>query len=71
MMHRIWDLASHDISTSILFLKDNPKVSFVKRYNFLKKNISDISLIGLNFGNIKVEIKSSWLNPEKLENNNY
>ena len=62
----IWDLASHDISTSLLFLKKKPKVSFVKRYNFLKKNISDISLVGLNFGNVKVEIKSSWLNPEKI-----
>jgi len=62
----IWDLASHDISTSMLFFKNKPKVSFVKRYNFLKKNISDISLVGLNFGKVKVEIKSSWLNPEKI-----
>ena len=62
----IWDLASHDISTSMLFFKKKPKVSFVKRYNFLKNNISDISLVGLNFGKIKVEIKSSWLNPEKI-----
>lgn len=62
----IWDLASHDISTSLLLLKKNPRVTFVKRYNFLKKKISDISLLGLNFGSIKVEIKSSWLNPEKI-----
>ena len=62
----IWDLASHDISTALLFFKKKPNVSFVKKYNFLKKNISDISLVGLNFGKVKVEIKSSWLNPEKI-----
>ncbi len=62
----IWDLASHDISTCIDILGNNPKISYVMTYDFLKKRLYDISSIGLNFRNIKVEIKSSWLNPEKV-----
>ena len=62
----IWDLASHDISTCINILGDNPKISYAMTYDFLKKGLYDISSIGLNFRNIKVEIKSSWLNPEKV-----
>ena len=61
----IWDLASHDISTSIYLLKNRPKIKNVEAYNFLKKNKCDISNITLDFNKIKVEIKSSWLSPEK------
>ncbi len=61
----IWDLASHDVSTSYYLLGTKPKIGNVQVYNFLKKNKYDISNIALDFDNIKVEIKSSWLNPEK------
>ncbi len=61
----IWDLASHDISTAYFLLKKKPKINNVQVYNFLKKNNYDISNITLDFKNIKVEIKSSWLSPEK------
>ena len=33
---------------------------------FLKKNINDITSISAKIGNIKFDIKSSWLNPEKI-----
>ena len=62
----IWDLASHDISTCINILGSDLKISYVMTYDFLKKGIYDISSIGLNYKNIKIEIKSSWLNPEKV-----
>ncbi len=62
----IWDLASHDISTCISIFKNKPRITYVKTFNFLKKNLHDISSVGLEFGNIKVEIRSSWLNPEKV-----
>ena len=62
----LWDLASHDLSTAMYLLKNKPKISYVKTYNFLKKNLSDISSVGLDFKKTKVEIRSSWLNPEKI-----
>lgn len=62
----IWDLASHDISTCISILGDSPKITYVMTYDFLKKKLYDISSVGLNFENIKIEIKSSWINPEKV-----
>jgi len=61
----IWDLASHDISTSFYLLKQKPKIKNVQVYNFLKKDKYDISNITLDFNKVKVEIKSSWLSPEK------
>jgi UDP-N-acetylglucosamine 3-dehydrogenase len=61
----IWDLASHDISTSFYLLNKVPKVKNVQVYSFLKKKKYDISNITLDFNSVKVEIKSSWLSPEK------
>lgn len=62
----LYDLASHDVSTALYLLKKIPKISYVKSFDFLKKNLYDISSIGLDFKNTKVEIRSSWLNPEKI-----
>ena len=61
----IWDLASHDISTAYYLIGRKPKIKNVQVYNFLKKKKFDISNITLDFDNIKVEVKSSWLSPEK------
>ena len=61
----IWDLASHDISTAFYLLNKKPKIKNIQVYNFLKKKNFDISNLVLDFNKIKVEIKSSWLNPEK------
>lgn len=61
----VWDLASHDISTSIYLLNKLPKKIKSEKFDFLKKNMSDISTLNLDFINTKVEIKSSWLYPEK------
>ena len=62
----LYDLASHDVSTALYLLKKKPKISYVKTFDFLKKNLFDISSVGLDFKNTKVEIRSSWLNPEKI-----
>lgn len=62
----LYDLASHDVSTALYLLKKKPKVSYVKTFDFLKKGLFDISSVGLDFKNTKVEIRSSWLNPEKI-----
>jgi len=62
----IWDLASHDISTSFYLLNSFPKVKNVITQNYLKKNIYDMSLLHLSYNGVDVEIKSSWLSPEKI-----
>ncbi len=61
-----WDLSSHDLSTLIYLTNEKPKVDLVNRFSFLKKNISDMGTIFLTYRDVKVEIKSSWLNPEKI-----
>ena len=43
----IWDLASHDISTCINILGDNPKISYVMTYDFLKKGFKIYLQLGL------------------------
>jgi predicted dehydrogenase len=62
----IFDLASHDISTCIYFFKKNIKIIDAFGLTFLKKKIYDISTIILRANKTRVEIKSSWLNPEKI-----
>jgi len=62
----LYDLASHDLSTALYLLQTKPKISYVKTFDFLKKDLFDISSVGLDFKNTKVEIRSSWLNPEKI-----
>ena len=62
----VWDLASHDISTAYYLLNKTPKIESVNGSNFLKKKFFDISYIKMNYSGVKVEIKSSWLNPEKI-----
>ena len=61
----VWDLASHDISTSIYLLDKLPSKIKSEKFDFLKKNKFDISTLNLDFDDIHVEIKSSWLYPEK------
>ena len=61
-----WDLSSHDLSSLIYLTNAKPRVTKVNAFCFLKKNIFDMGTIFLDFQGIKVEIKSSWLNPEKV-----
>jgi predicted dehydrogenase len=61
----IWDLAAHDISSCIFLLKTKPKVIGAYGYDFLKKNIYDLSTLYLRCKDIDIEIKSSWLSPTK------
>ena len=38
----------------------------INGYDFLKSKISDITSISAQIGSIKFDIRSSWLNPEKI-----
>lgn len=61
-----WDLASHDIFTLIYIFKEKLKIKKVIGHDFLKKNIFDLGYIFLKIKKINIEIKSSWLSPEKI-----
>ena len=62
----IFDLAAHDLSTCIYLFKDKLKVINAHGLDLLKKNIFDMSTIILKSNKTTIEIKSSWLNPEKI-----
>lgn len=61
-----WDLSSHDIAICKFFFDSKLSITNIRGYDFLKKNINDISSISAKIGKIKIDIKSSWLNPEKI-----
>ncbi len=61
-----WDLSSHDISICNYLFEKNLVIKKIYGYDFLKKNINDITTISAKIDNIKFDIKSSWLNPEKI-----
>ncbi len=61
-----WDLSSHDISICNYLFGKKLFIKNVYGYDFLKKNVYDIATISAKIDNIKIDIKSSWLNPEKI-----
>jgi UDP-N-acetylglucosamine 3-dehydrogenase len=62
----LWDLAAHDISTSYYLLGKKPIIQNISGNKLLNKSFFDISYLKLKYARINVEIKSSWLNPEKI-----
>jgi predicted dehydrogenase len=62
----VFDLASHDLSTCTDIFGKNLRVINAFGFDLLKKKIHDMSTIVLSHKKIKIEIKSSWLNPEKI-----
>lgn len=61
-----YDLASHDLSI-ILYLTG--KQIYLKnkiKYNILRKFNTDISILSMKYKKIFVDIRTSWLNPEKI-----
>jgi predicted dehydrogenase len=62
----VFDLAAHDLSTCIYLFNGKLKVISAHGLDLLKKKIFDMSTIILNSNKTRIEIKSSWLNPEKI-----
>jgi predicted dehydrogenase len=61
-----WDLSSHDIAICNYLFDDNLSILNAEGYDFLKKKINDISFISAKIKDIKIDLKASWLNPEKV-----
>ena len=61
-----WDLSSHDIAICNYLFDDNLSIINTSGYDFLKDNINDISFISAKIKKIKIDLKASWLNPEKI-----
>ena len=61
-----WDLSSHDIAICNYLFDDNLSIINTGGYDFLKSNVNDISFISAKIKNIKIDLKASWLNPEKI-----
>ena len=61
-----YDLTSHDLSIINKLFGKLPKVLSYKKYDILKKGISDISNLHLRLDNIFIDINNSWLNPTKV-----
>mgnify|MGYP001170312471 CR=1 FL=1 len=61
-----WDLSSHDIAICKYLFEKNLSIKNIYGYDFLKNNINDITSISATIDQIKFDIKSSWLNPEKI-----
>ncbi len=61
-----WDLSSHDIAICIHLFGNKLRILNKSGYSILKTTINDVSSISARSGNIKIDFRSSWLNPEKI-----
>jgi predicted dehydrogenase len=61
-----YDLTSHDLSIINKLFGKLPRILSYKKYDILKKGISDISNLHLKLDNIFIDINNSWLNPTKV-----
>lgn len=62
----LWDLASHDISIILYFLKQKPLSAMARGECYLQKDIEDVVFVTLSFENkIFANIHVSWLDPFK------
>lgn len=63
----LWDLGAHDLSILIKFFGKNLLIKKFIKQNILNSKYYDMSLVNVKINNtINVEIKSSWLHPEKV-----
>ncbi len=63
----LWSLAPHDISTALMFLKENPVTVSATGKCFLQKDIEDVAFVEIAFENGKMaHLHVSWLDPHKI-----
>ena len=61
-----WDLSSHDVAICNYLFDKNLTLTNIYGHDLLKKKINDVTLISAKINQVKIDIRSSWLNPEKV-----
>jgi predicted dehydrogenase len=61
-----YDLASHDLSIMSFLFGKNLKIKKVIKHKILNKKNTDTSSIEISYKKTNIEIRTSWLNPEKI-----
>lgn len=61
-----FDLASHDLSIISYLLNKKIKYQTSIKHKILNDKNTDISSIQMQSGDVKIEIRTSWLDPEKI-----
>jgi len=62
----VWDLASHDVAIFNYLLKSEPTEVSAVGFDWLRKNIHDLSFISLRYPRgVMAHIHVSWLDPKK------
>jgi len=62
----LWDLSSHDIAISDYFFSKKLKILNFLGHDILKKRVNDITQFSAKIDDIRLDFRSSWLNPEKI-----
>ena len=66
-VNAMWNLAPHDISIALRWLKKMPVAVDARGYTYLQKGIEDVVYLNLEFADgIAVHIHVSWLDPGKV-----
>jgi predicted dehydrogenase len=63
----MWNLAPHDISIALRWLKQMPVTVNARGYTYLQEGISDVVFLNLEFADgVAVHVHVSWLDPGKI-----
>ena len=66
-VNAMWNLAPHDISIALKWLKQMPVAVSARGYNFLQDDVEDVVYLNLEFSSgVAAHIHVSWLDPGKV-----
>ena len=66
-VNAMWNLAPHDISIALRWLKKMPRAVNARGYTYLQEGIEDVVYLTLEFDDgVTVHIHVSWLDPNKV-----
>jgi len=66
-VNAMWNLAPHDISIALRWLKQMPRAVNARGYTYLQEGIEDVVYLTLEFADgVTVHIHVSWLDPGKV-----
>ena len=66
-VNAMWNLAPHDISIALKWLKEMPVAVNARGYTYLQKGVEDVVYLNLEFASgVAAHIHVSWLDPGKV-----